>query len=1184
MIDRIRLINSPDYFTRFCKLLLSAEYKDFQTIDDSGGDGGNDGYSLSEETLFQFHCPQKAEKTDSQYKAKIKEDIAKAKKLINDKGYKVKDWVFITPEELREPVYSYIVSEAKDSCMNGMAWASPKLAELLSKHSHLRREFPDLIMPDIESLLMEKVINPLKEVEEMKKEYRTKKENDYQIRIDRAKESLDKGRYETAKKEYEIILNELNLETEEIDPHIRFRVFNNLGVCELNLNNQIEAANFFEKAYASEPDLPMAICKYALSKVLKDVPADGLIIIEELLKKYPEDDQAISTKANILYSLDRQAELITFLKGKNKTALVFWYEGFKQMSQQSYEMAISSFENFIRLEPKNSSAFLLIAQNIMIGTREIIKNNPLPPDKLPKELKNKFSYAIDCINKAIELFKNTEQKNELETAYINLSGCYIALGLSEEAINAASEAIAINRNSEIAYQNKGIAHLKLSQYKDALKSFQIYKSLGGEDADVEKHIAFCSLRIGDLQAAEKLITDLLERQPELDLDIADLAVDLYSRRLDNEKLNPLLKRLEEEFPSNSQALTIRGLYLRKIGQDGAEKLLQQAFENASSDYERMLAETDLADLFYDQKNYIKASEFYKKHLNIHDGNHATFRYAQSLYNSGEYGTLLEWIDSLDIDLRHQMIIQQVEANTNLSLGNLDKASQLFKDLFEKNPNSFQYIVYYGMCQFRLGREDIAKNAFDAIKNRVSDTQDLMIVSGGYEFIGELETAIGLSFRALEKDGNNPKAHLLFISTFLKREGDKEEKIDDKYVKAFQKSIKEFNSRFPEEKAFQGFEIKDGDMSQMLKIVDQMAEMTDNAANLYKSSQAPISTVPILTGKNSFDVWAAFTQMPEVGIKISFGTLEEVKKEMLAIGEYYNRSIVIDIYPLFLLSYLNQLEVLPRIFKRIYVHQSILDKLTEIIEDRRFYGRKGAGVIGKIDGKYQMIENNSEQNKKILEILEKIKEFIISNPNIKIIGLSKEYPTDKNIINALDERTKCSILLAQELNVPIYCDDRLLRAIIDQDYKIKSFSSQTLFAFAYNKNIISLDKLYELKKGMVVLNYDFISIDANFIYDCLKKDKYKIDGIKVIICSMAKKETDIQSIEAVMADLLIILIADQLLGLKEKILIFKEILKQVGLNHEIEIIKHSILANLQLKIYPGKEDAFEKIKKLFFDKD
>ena len=1181
-MDLISQITSSDLFSRLVKTLLAVDYNDFQTIDDSGGDGGNDGYSESQQTLFQLYCPEKPEKAnDSTYKSKIKEDLDKAKGLLDSGKYKIKDWIFVTPRELRESVQTYLRTEATARGMNGIAWSGTTLTGLFAKHAHLRSQFPELIQPDIETQIGG-IAEQLEAVDDVKKEYRSKLEQSYQRRIDQAKQKLDQEKYETAKKEYDLILTDLLTVTEKIDPHIYFRVYNNLGVAENNLQNNDRAAELFQKAYEAEPDLPMAVCKGALAKLLKGVPAEGLPMIEELLQKHPTEDQAITAKANILYALDRYSDLIPFLKEKGKVVWVHWYEGFERMGKKDYDGAITSFENVVRMEPKNVRALMLIAQNVMVGTREAVRDNPFPPDKIPKAVNDKFTRATECLKEAARLLKDMENKADLEMAYANLSGCYVALGLYEESIAAAEEAAVIDPISAVPSLNKGIAQLKLGRFAEAIKSFQSYKDLGGGDIEVDRHIAFCSLRTGDLVTAEKFITALLENESGLDLDIAELAVDLYSRKLDNEKLNPLLERLEKEFTNNSQALRLRGAYMQRLGLEGADVLLQRALQNAPSESEKMLTEIDLADLRFDQKDYATAAELYEKYLNTQDGNPPTWRYAQAIYNLGQYGALLDWIDTVSPEVRSRSLIEQLEAYANLYLGNLDKASQLFKDLFQKNPNSFQYVVYYAMCRFRLGKEDDAKIAFDAVKNRVEDAADLITIAGGYEFIGQWETAIDLTFKALENEPNNPKAHLAYIFTFLKREQADGKDPAEKYIKAFQKSIGEFNQRFPEEKALQGFEVKDNDFSGILKMVDQMAETTDNATKLYRESQALMAMIPRLTGKKPFDVWAAFTQMPDVGIKMSFGSADEIKGDVSTLEESQGGSVVLDIYPLFLLAHVDQLELLSKLFKKIYVHQSLMDELTETVDDRKVSSRKGMSSIAKIDGQHRMTEITPDQIKKTLDLVEKIRAFVSSNPSVEVRGFAKEKPREeRNILNALEESTRDSALLAEELKIPFYCDDRILRVVMNKEHGTKSFSSQTLFVVAHQKGFITLDKKFELQKTMIDFNYEFVSIDAIFIFNQLKNAGYRVKEMASVISLLVKKETNIQSLGIVLADLFFILMMDRSLTATVKRQIFKYILIEARPNHDLANIEEGVFANLQKRVLPKKREELKNIVRLFF---
>jgi tetratricopeptide (TPR) repeat protein len=1183
-MDLISQITSADKFVRLCKSLFCAEYHDFQTIDDSGGDGGNDGYSEKHEVLFQMYCPEKPEKAnDATYKSKIKEDLDKAKALADSGKYKIKEWVFVTPRELREPVQTYLRTEATSRGFIGVSWSSPKLTELFTKYSHLRSQYPDLIQPDIEKQIAESsasIIGHLESVEDVKKVYNTKIEQNYQRKIDQAKDKMSQSKYETAKKEYELILNDLNSETIAIDPHIYFRTYNNLGVCELNLGNTQTAIDFFEKAYDVEPDFPMAVVNYALSKMLRGVSLEGLSIINDLLKKYPDDEHAISIKANILYDLKNYTELASFLREKNKIALAHLFEGMEKMSKEDFDNASISFENLLSLEPKNLRGLLMNVQNTMIGMQEVIKNNPFPPDKIPHEIKKKFDRAIQCLNEAVNILSETEQKEELETAYTNLSGCYTVTGQYNESITSAESATLINPKSEIPFLNKGISQLKLGKYREAIDSFQEYKKRGGRNPEVDGHIAYCSLKAGDLPTAEKIIEELLYNDGKLNINIAELAIDLYSRKLDDAKLDALLKRLEEEFPHNSQVLRMRSSYLHQRGLPGAEDLLKEALKNAITETEKMLASMELADIKFGSKDYSIAEEIYKKYLNSQEGNHATLRYAECLYDSGQYGALLEWADSLHEAVKNKPLIKQVCAYANLYLGNLDIASKMFKDLFEVNPGNLQYVVHYGMCRFRLGKENEARTAFDVVKNRITETQDLAILSGGYAFIGEWETAVELTFKALENDPNNPKAHLAFIFTFLRREQADEKDPEKKYIKAFQKSIGEFSNRFPEEKALQSFKVENGDISEMINMVDKIAETTDNATNLYRESKAPLAFIPKITGKKSFDVWTAFIQMEGVGIKMSFGSPDEFKLEAEIVQKCLGKSIVMDIYPLFLFAHFDRLDFLSKIFGKIHIHQAVMDEITGTIEDRKISAKKGLKILGKTDGQHHMFEISPEQIQKSIDLLEKIRTFISSDKNVEIRGLSKEKRKGKNISGLLDESTSDSILLAQEIEEPIFCDDRILRALAREEHGVLSFSSQTLLVVAQQNKKLSLDERYKLQKKLIDLNYEYIAIDANFIYDQLQSSNYLVDEIRNISAILAKKETSTESLCMVLSDVLFSLMRDNNIAGQAKLNIFRNILNQISDNHDIEKIKEGVSANIQMR-FPDKLPQTKHIIQLFF---
>ena len=161
--DKIAQITNPQEFTRLCNTVLTAHYdQDFQVIDGTRGDEGNDGYVVSEMRVIAMHCPIKPEKkTDKDYLIKIRDDLAKADALRRSGQYEVINWTFITPRKLSNSVISQMRAEADSLNIHATHQESTYIATLLYKHKHLIQAFPDLHIPDVDAKL-ERIVELLK--------------------------------------------------------------------------------------------------------------------------------------------------------------------------------------------------------------------------------------------------------------------------------------------------------------------------------------------------------------------------------------------------------------------------------------------------------------------------------------------------------------------------------------------------------------------------------------------------------------------------------------------------------------------------------------------------------------------------------------------------------------------------------------------------------------------------------------------------------------------------------------------------------------------------------------------------------------------------------------------------------------------------------------------------------------
>lgn len=152
---RIAEIKDPGLFQRLVSALFIADQgHSFQVVDDSGGDRGNDGYDPQRGILYAIYCPEKP-LNGARSLAKARGDLAKARQLLSDPGYKFSDWVFVTPIPLRETVQATIRADAQAAGLTASFMSAAHLEAIFLRHPELRDVFPELNYPRVEKALQE---------------------------------------------------------------------------------------------------------------------------------------------------------------------------------------------------------------------------------------------------------------------------------------------------------------------------------------------------------------------------------------------------------------------------------------------------------------------------------------------------------------------------------------------------------------------------------------------------------------------------------------------------------------------------------------------------------------------------------------------------------------------------------------------------------------------------------------------------------------------------------------------------------------------------------------------------------------------------------------------------------------------------------------------------------------------
>ena len=199
-------------------------------------------------------------------------------------------------------------------------------------------------------------------------------------------------------------------------------------------------------------------------------------------------------------------------------------------------------------------------------------------------------------------------------------------------------------------------------------------------------------------------------------------------------------------------------------------------------------------------------------------------------------------------------------------------------------------------------------------------------------------------------------------------------IQSKYVHAFQQSLNEFTTRFPDHPGFYRVEFKENDFSSLLTVIDKRHEFITQLTLLYQQKGLPLSTVSKVSGTRLVEAWAGMMGWQTGQVRTALGSLEErntAEAALAGAGE-----IVADLVALLTVGYLELLDRLPKRFGKIFVPQAVLDEINLTLADKVLGGRP-SGTLGKSGDYYFHREITSDELTRGKKPLEGLRDFVES---------------------------------------------------------------------------------------------------------------------------------------------------------------------------------------------------------------
>lgn len=997
--------------------------------------------------------------------------------------------------------------------------------------------------------------------------WKGKYEDQFTKRIDEAKDLLNQGKAETAKKLYEKLLKDISQE-KDISPEIRFRIYTNLACCEWELGLEKEAARHFELAHKLLPKDGKSLSNMAIAQVLHGKPEDGLKYVERVLDEDPSNIHGVCVKANLLTALKQYGEAITLFKHKDRkgfnrklleNAQCSFTLGYVFYRKGDYKNAKEFFKKSTKIDPSVPDYFLLLGLSFFIPN--ILKKSL--PWLIPGDVRKDLEKAKAYFSRALELLKDSESIPKKGSILVNRSAIRIALDDFDGSINDCKKAISIDSNNSVAYRNKGIAEFQKKKIEEAINSWSDAISKGEKPADIVSLIANAYLSKKPC-SPNKAIKIIKKYFPDEEINEENLVVKLtltecYIAQKEYVKAEKLIKKIQKSFPNNPRVLSAFAKYYMEKGEaKESESFFLKAIQNADK-LDKQLISLELANYYFEQKFYNKAIVFYKKVINSNINNNALRNYLISLYNSSDKRKAHSECLAICRKIRKKYgitkLVSEIEAAIQETLGNLKQASELYSKLSRIEPEKYIHKLRYGVCEFRIGNQNKAVKILSKIKDKIKDDATaLMTIAEIFDFVGKRRDSIVIGYKALKAAPNNPKIHLSYIRIFLSRDEDEwlepaeimkdtwvklkvngkensyiliefnetEEgeisiksdlgmkllghkvgdvikirktqlavqkikilEIKNKYVEAFQNTIENFNIRFLEERGL--LQIKVGkNLKNIFKMLDENAKRVSQVTDFYKQRRFPVGTVSHLLGRTLFDCWEGLIGTPDLSLRCATGTVEEQKKEAELAKS--TSDVIADSIGLFTLTHLDCLNVLPKLFKNIYVAQSTLDEITQCISALELGKKRGRTTIGKYKDRYRRWEVFPKAVQKEIDFLKKVKDFIINQS--EVTGFKSPLSSsDKRLRKMIGEATLDSLVIAKENTLSLYSDDKSLRDLASAEYGIRGFCISALLSKALDQNIISKNEYNKAVVTLILSRYTFVPVNGEVLHFSANKSNF-----------------------------------------------------------------------------------------------
>ena len=344
-----------------------------------------------------------------------------------------------------------------------------------------------------------------------------------------------------------------------------------------------------------------------------------------------------------------------------------------------------------------------------------------------------------------------------------------------------------------------------------------------------------------------------------------------------------------------------------------------------------------------------------------------------------------------------------------------------------------------------------------------------------------------------------------------RSGEEPVKIVDiksKFSYAFQESCRRFKPLFPTDQGLERVKIETSDaiddkerFKPVTNRIDRHYEYILKIEKLYKEENITIGCFTNLVGSNSLDTWGTLMINPELGIRCSFGDVEE-RDSVLNRLNHSSPKLVVDIISLITLHSLDAADIVVSAFGKLSIAQSTIDELQSIINEREGMWSKREGmIVGKKGNQYIKQIITPEETKQGIKYLKDIIGWIRKNCEVgqATVGSEMNQLRRRELNDMLQQHFLDTVLLASQPEHLLFSDDGRLRhyakTSLNSDagtnFQIDGVWTQVLLEHCVEQEHLDTADYDEMTIKLVCSRYYHTQFDADLLIEVAKRSNGKL---------------------------------------------------------------------------------------------